>query len=402
MAGEDTCTKTFTPRFQTLKIEKEESFMDSPVITLDSGERIVISFDEIGEDHSELQWRLIHCNADWQPSRLLESEVLNGFNLDDIEDYAYSASTFIHYVNYRFTVPSEKMQPFVSGNYLVQVFDRYEPSTTLLQARIRISETKASISGRATGHTDKGNNTEYQQLSLNISLDPSLDINPYQDIIVTVEQNGRPESLLELKRPLRANGHQLIYESLPELIFEAGNEFRRFETVRADYPGLGVDSTRYVGPNYHAWVALADPRAGRNYVFDKTQHGRFKIDEYNSTDPDLGADYVTVHFTLDFPEVMNGDIFIDGELTHHLYGDTNRMVYNRETGLYELQMPLKQGSYNYQYVVRRNDGNSKGTPAPVEGNYSETENEYLVSVYLRTPVSRGDRLLGTATIISEK
>lgn len=400
--AEDTSTRIFNPRFQTLKVEKEGEFMSPPVIHLGSSERIVVSFDEIGDDYSELQWRLIHCNADWQPSRLMESEYLDGFNQADIEDYAFSTGTYIHYVNYRFTVPSETMQPLRSGNYLLQVFNRYEPDETLLQARLQVADSRATISGRVSGRTDQGINTEYQQLAMTISLDPYLDINPYQDLIVTVEQNGVPESLRELKRPLRTQGKLLVYESLPELIFDAGNEYRRFETVRADYPGMGVDSTRYVGPNYHAWLHPAESRAESRYVYDQTQHGRYIVDEYNASDPNLGADYVTVHFNLDFPELMDGDIYVDGELSHRRYEDSNRMRYNPSTGLYELEMPLKQGSYNYRYVARKRDGRSPATSTPIEGNYAETENEYTVNVYLRTPASRGDELIGTATLVSEK
>ncbi|MCM1474807.1 MAG: DUF5103 domain-containing protein [Muribaculaceae bacterium] len=400
--AENTQTAIFSPKFQTLKVEKVDDFMATPVIHLGAGDVLKISFDEIAEDYSQLQWRMIHCNADWQPSRLMESEYVDGFNIADIEDFAYSSNTYIHYVNYQFTIPSEGMSPLVGGNYLVQVFDRYEPSATLLQARIQVAEPGSSVSGFATGRTDYGINTEFQQLAFNVAYDGSLNLNPYQDLIVTIEQNGRPETRRELKRPLRVNGNQLIYESLPELIFPAGNEYRRFETVRADYPGMGVDSTRYMGPNYHAWLHIDEGRAGRNYVFDSTQHGRFIVDEYNSTDPNLGADYVTMHFSLDFPEIMDGDIYVDGEFARPLPADHTRMKYNRHTSLYELELPLKQGSYNYQYVARHREGDTTLTPAPIEGNYSETSNEYNVCIYLRRPASRGDILIGAYTIQSQK
>lgn len=397
-AYENTSTEIFNPRFQTLKVYKDNAFLDPPVVRLGSGEYVTISFDEIGEDYSELQWRLIHCNADWQPSRLMESEYLDGFNLADIEDYGFSTGTFIHYVNYRFTVPSENMNPLRSGNYLVQVFNRYEPDETILQARLQIADMKAFIDGDASGRTDMGINTEFQQAAFTIALDPSLNINPYQDLIVTIEQNGRPETLRKLMRPLRVNGSKLTYESMPELIYPASNEYRRFETVRVGYPGMGVDSTLYVGPNYHAWLQTALPRAGRSYEYDVTQRGRFKIDEYNATDPDLGADYITVHFSLDAPDITNADIYVDGEFTHNLFSDRNRMKFNPASNLYELEMPLKQGSYNYQYVVKPYNGTAD--PAPIEGNYADTCNEYTVCVYLHTPVSRGDELIGTATFLS--
>ena len=100
-----------------------------------SSDRIIISFDEIGDDYSRLRYRLIHCNADWQPSRLLESEYLKGFNEAEIEDFAFSSNTYVHYVNYRIAIPSDDMQPIVSGNYLLQVFEADDPDDIILQRK---------------------------------------------------------------------------------------------------------------------------------------------------------------------------------------------------------------------------------------------------------------------------
>lgn len=397
-AVENTSQKIFNPSFRTLKVEKEGDFMAAPVIALGSGEKIIVSFDEIAEDYSTLQYRLIHCNADWQPSRLMESEYLDGFNYTDIEDYAFSQNTYIHFVNYRIAVPSDECPILMSGNYLLQVFPQDDPDDTILQVRFQVSEQSASVHGYASGRTDIGINTEWQQVAFEINTPQSVTSDPYNDLIVYITQNNRPETTRRIMRPLRMMGNTLTYESMPELIFPAGNEYRRFETVRVNYPGMHVDSLRYMGNNYHAWLATDYGREGGNYTYDQTQHGRFMTDEYNSTEPALGADYVTVHFSLDFPQLMDGDVYVQGELTGYDYTERNRMEYNAERGLYELQLPLKQGSYNYQYVARKSDGSGEPDATLIEGNYAETSNEYLISVYLRTPASRGDRLISSVVI----
>ncbi len=71
------------------------------------------------------------------------------------------------------------------------------------------------------------------------------------------------------------------------------------------------------------------------------------------------------------------------------------MRYDDVRQCYVAEIPLKQGSYNYQYVV---DRGGVYTPAPIDGDKYETRNEYLVKVYLRQPGSRGDRLVG-ATVL---
>lgn len=399
MRGADTSQGIFKPNFRTLNVQKEDAFLAPPVIQLGSGERIVVSFDEIGDDWSRLQYRLIHCNSDWQPSRLIESEYLDGFNFADIEDYAFSSNTFVNFVNYRFTIPDDTHELLASGNYLVEVFPQDDPDDLILRARFQVTEDTALVGGRVTPRTDRGYNSEWQQVELAVTTGRQ-DINPYTDLIVSVTQNRRPDTEVFVSHPLRVENGRVIYEHLWELIFPAGNEYRRFETVRTDYPGMRIDNVGFSGRRYQAWVREDEERAGHEYNYDQTQKGRFMIDSWSATDPDLGADYVDVHFTLDYPELMNGNIYINGDFTSNRYDEDFRMQFDPETRKYYLTLPLKQGSYNYQYVAVR-EGQTKGEAALVEGNKYETQNEYTVSVYLRTPTGRADRLIGSATLLSQ-
>lgn len=395
----DTTQGILNPNFRTLIVEKEGDFYSPPVIQLGSGERIVVSFDEIGEDWSRLQYRLLHCNADWQPSRLIEAEYIDGFNFSDIDDYAFSGNTFTNFVNYRFTIPAENMHLLASGNYVAEVYPQDDPDDVILRARFQVSEGKSYVEGLASSRTDRGYNSEWQQLELAVN-SGDRNINPYNDIVISVVQNRRPDTEVFVSHPLRVENGKIIYQHNPNLIFPASNEYRRFETVRADYPGMGIEQVGFEGRSYQAWLHTDEERAEHEYLFDQTQQGRFKIDSYTATDPDLGGDYVDVHFTLDFPQLMNGDIYINGDFTSNLYDEQYKMKYDPNTMLYTLTLPLKQGSYNYQYVAVK-EGEKKGSTALVEGNKYETKNEYTVSVFYRSPTGRADRLIGSATIMSE-
>ena len=167
----DTRQQIFSPRFKTLKVQNIDLFDAPPVIRIGSQDRIEITFDEIEEDNSWLEWRLIHCNADWQPSALVESEYIDGFNANKIEDFAYSTATFVHYVNYRIEIPDERCGILRSGNYLLQVYDPQEPDDVLLQARFQVSENMAEVAGTMTSRTDRGFNDEWQQLGLAVTVD---------------------------------------------------------------------------------------------------------------------------------------------------------------------------------------------------------------------------------------
>lgn len=400
----DTHTRTFSPLVQSLAVTNPDNFMAPPVIRLNTDDRIQINFDIIGDALDYLRYRLIHCNADWQPSRLLDSEVIDGFNEANLTDYAYSSNTFIHYVNYNIELPNDDIRFLSGGNYLLQVYQEDDPSDVLLQARFAVSENVAPIGGEVFTSTDFGFNTKWQQLRLFVDLNGMKISNPYMDIKVEITQNNNPASSRFIPAPQRLDGKRLVFDHAPALIFPGGNEYRRFETVRTDYAGMHTDSVYFDGNHWHAFLTPDFPRAASDYSYDRTQHGRFKIDEYNASDPNLGADYVTVHFALETPEFPGADIYVDGDFSLRALSERNRMKYDFMQGAYTAAIPLKQGSYNYQYVLvpKGTDTellyNVKRESSPVEGDFFETSNEYLVKVFYSPPGARGDRLLGAVTI----
>lgn len=402
----DTSTAIFDKRFKTLKIEVADDFMAPPAIRMGTDDRIIIKFDEIGEDNSWLEYRLIHCNADWQPSRLIESEYLSGFNSQKIEDFAFSSATFVHYVNYLISLPNENVQFLHSGNFLLQVYDPDSSDRTLLQIRFQVFENSTNITGEVGSRTDMGHNTVWQQANFAVDCSGMGELNPYQDIEVAIVQNNREATRRVIHTPMRVDGKTLIYEHKPETIFPASNEYRRFESVSNSFQGMNVDSLRYMGSNYHVWLKPDYPRSERQYSLDRTQHGRFMVREYNSTDSDIGADYITVHFMLDMPELFDKEVYLDGEFTHDRFDSYNRMAYDRTLECYTTEIPLKQGAYNYQYVVMPKPdstiSDTKMIPdaAYIEGNRYETENEYKIEVWFHPVGARADRLTGVQTITS--
>ena len=210
---------------------------------------------------------------------------------------------------------------------------------------------------------------------------------------ISILQNSRRDKEVIINRPLRVQGNQIVFGHDRNMIFEAGNEFRRFEMVATRYAGLGVEKIYYFDPYYHVVLATSVPRAQKSYLYDKTQNGRFVIRQSGADDSNTEADYFVVHFTLDSDPIPGGKIYIDGEMTNHRYTPYNEMVYNPASGKYEKTLLLKQGSYNYQYLFLL-DGGSAASAGPIEGNYYETVNEYLVKVYHRPQGVRYDKLIG--------
>lgn len=387
-------TRTFGFDRRSLQVYVEDNPLAPPIITLGEANRIIVSFDLLAEDVEYLQYRVIHCDANWQPSQLSELEFMTGINLQNIEDYAYSENTFAHYINYRITIPNEEIQLTRSGNYVILVTPE-NSDDVVAQACFSVTERRVDVIAQATSRTDIGYNDEYQQVDV-VVRHPYYNIqSPFNDLKVVVSQNGRYDNEVVTTHPLRIMDNEIIFEHNRDLIFDAGNEYRRFEMVSVHYPGMNILGYEYYEPYYHAMLDTNYPRCGMNYLYDQTQYGRYVVRETNAEDSDLEADYIATHFALATDKIYGGNVYIDGELTNHIYDSNSLMQYNEETQQYEKVLLLKQGSYNYMYVFVP-DGSTEATLAPTEGNYYETVNEYVVKVYHRPSGARYDRLIGVA------
>ncbi|MGM9845173.1 MAG: DUF5103 domain-containing protein [Muribaculaceae bacterium] len=398
----DTRTGIFNEHVKSLQVQLDGNQLAPPVMLLGSDDRILISFDHLSDDREFLRYRLVHCDRNWQPSQLLDTEYLDGFNEGVINDYDFSRSTIVHYTHYGFAIPNQDVSPKLSGNYLVEIYPEDNPDDTWLQCRFMVSEQSAAISAEVSSRTDVDFNDTHQQLSISVDTEHAQVEDIFNDLSVVVSQNGRLDNEVTVSRPLLIAGKTAVYEHLSDLIFDAGNEYRRMEVSSTRYPGMHVDRISLAKPYYHFALIPDGVRADEPYLYDQTQHGRFFIREYDSDDSDLEADYVVVHFSLDADRLAPGaSIFLDGDFVSRRFSPESIMTFNNATGRYERAMLLKQGAYNYQYLYVPS-GSERGFTANIEGNKYQTVNEYLIKVYHRRRGERYDRLIATGAVFSGK
>lgn len=394
----DTMTGALNERVRSLQVTDAEGLpAQIPLVGLDAPGPLGIEFDVLHDDRDYLRYRLVHCDASWRPSALAEVEYVDGFNEATVDSWDYSDATTVPYTHYRIDFPTPDMMPRVSGNYLLQVYPENDPDDVWAQVRLLVSEQVAAVSADVTSHTDVDYNDARQQLAVAVDVERAGVGDPFNELTLYIQQNGRYDSEVALAHPLRASRTEAVYEHQPQLIFDGGNEYRRFETVSEYYPGMGVDAITWAAPYYHYTLAVDEPRADAPYSYDSTQAGRFMVRRQGAADSRTEADYGVVHFALRADEMHGAMVFIDGDLASRRFDSEALMHYNPDTGCYERAMLLKQGSYNYQYLVVP-PGARRGYTAPVEGDRYNTRNEYLIKVYHRAPAARYDRLIAVALI----
>lgn len=399
----DTRTIIFDNNVRSLKVCLASNMYIPPILMMNSDDRLLINFDYLDYDVHYLRYSVTHCNADWQPSQLVESEYVSGFNYADIDDYAQSEATYVHYYNYQFVLPNPDMELLVSGNYLLTVYEQDNNDKILFQTRFSVCEGKVGVYPQVTSRTDIEYNNRFQQVTFDVRYKPNQIRDPYSEFTCIVSQNSRDDNAVTVSRPMMVGVDHVTYEHNRDLIFPAGNEFRRFETVNAHTINMGVQSIRYYEPMYHAILMVDEPRNEVQYLYDQTQFGRFTVRNAEAYGENaLQADYMITHFTLETGGKLNGgNVWLYGEFLNGYPASQAMMKYDASSGCYTADLLLKQGAYNYMYLWVP-DGTTIGQTGRIEGDHYETVNEYLVKVYDRPMGERYDHLVGYGVAYSGK
>ncbi len=394
----DTQVQVVDSRVHSLKVAPLSNMYLPPVIMMNGDDRINVNFDLLDYDVHYLRYSVTHCDALWRPSVLVESEYVEGFNQADVDDYKQSEATFTHYFNYNFTIPNEDFQLTKSGNYVLRVYEQDDPDAVLFTARFMVCENTVNVRSEVTSRTDVDYNDTHQQLTVNVFYRPGMIADPYRELTTVIAQNTRSDNMAVLTAPMMVAHDHVTYDHQAGLIFEAGNEYRRIETVNLHSINMGVAQIGFFEPYYHATLHTDLPRCNEQYLYDSTQHGHFTVRNAEGNDSDCDADYVVTHFALDCDgPVSGGNIFIDGEMVQGLPAATRLMRYDMGTGLYTCDLLLKQGAYNYQYLWVP-DGTGMGRTDRIEGDKYQTTNQYAIYVYDRPMGERYDRLVGFGMI----
>ena len=360
-----------------------------------------ISFDEMSHDVHHYSYRVVHCNRDWTESSINSYEYVDGFTTADIVDYEHSMNTQQAYTHYSFAIPNEDMQLKASGNYVLQIYEDGDFEQMVAEVCFRVVEPLVGIDAKLRANTDIELNGRYQQLDIDVQT-TMLNLRDAKDVRVVVQQNGRWDNQVTLDRPTYVEPNRLRYVNQKALIFEGGNEFRHFDIYSAYYAGYNVNRVEYAQGEYHALLEVDEVRGtmsygagreGRTYLSERDANGQWLVNCEKSDYVDTDAEYMWVHFVLPVAQpVMDGWVFVGGELFGNQYGAANRMDYDAEQKCYYLYAYLKQGGYNYMYYVVGKNGASL---LPLEGSHWQTDNAYSIWVYYRPFGARYDRLVGS-------
>ena len=379
----------------SLQVVAGQQWLSLPIIKLGShgpNERINISFDDLTHTYHRYVYRIEHCEADWTVSdQLFSSDYIEGFqDGNTIDDIVESINTNTLYTHYSLQIPNEQCSLKMSGNYKLTVYDENDGDRPMFTACFMVIEPAMGVALDVTTNTDIDINKAHQQVSMQVNYGGINVTDPMSQIKTVIMQNRRWDNAKVNPRPQYIMPDGLKWEHNRDLIFQAGNEYHKYEILDVDHPSMGIDRIVWDGNDYQVYPYVCTPRP--NYLYDEDANGAFYIRNSDNIENDISSEYVYVHYTLKTPQRFAGDIYVNGAWTNDQFTPEYLMTYDEINKCYTATIRQKQGYYSYQYVLVDVNGVSQAVPS--EGSFYQTENKYQALVYYRGRGDRTDRLVG--------
>jgi len=384
--------RAYLPAIRTVQFHPAGKENRLPVYLMGGGERLRLSFDDLRADIRNYYIAIEHCNQDWRPSRTSVLDYVDGHNEDRIEDYSSSKSTVQPYTHYALDFPTEYVRPKLAGNYLLKVYEDADKERLVLTRRFYVLNDLVSVGAQVWPSRQAASRLKNQKLDISLSTGLTVN-NPQRDLSVLVRQNQRPDNQLLSRNPNFATGGTFRYDGIETFDFRANDEFRFVDLRSFRVPSERV---REIIPDSVTRVVLFadEDRQGESYAGTYDENGLFFIRNRDLNHDELEADYADVVFSLKTSQNVLGNIYLVGGFNGFRRADENRLVFDVQNGVWTVTVKLKQGLYDYEYVLENPDGEL--ITDAFCGTHFQTGNDYQIFVYNRRQGTYWDELVGFA------
>ncbi|MBP8822835.1 MAG: DUF5103 domain-containing protein [Flavobacteriales bacterium] len=393
----------YSPTVHTVQFFKRGFELSPAILRLGGEESLVLRFDDFNVDAENLSFTVVHCTALWQPSDLSPSQYIHGVPTDFVPSPRQSFNTTQPFLAYELEFPNEMMRPSVAGNYLLKVFRGTDQDDLVLTRRFLVFEDRVQVSAAMVPTRNVERRDMDQQLDLTLRY-PGIPVpDPFSDLQVVVLQNNRWDDARTGLRPKFIRDAELVYDHPKEGLFHGGNEWRGVDLKNLRYTTLRVSHYLTSPEGLTEAVLLPDEKREFKVYLDLPDiNGKYLVKNDLVPDDPLSADYVYVDFTLPrSQEQVGGEVYVYGAISDFQCKKEFRCAWNEARKAYTARIPIKQGYFDHVYAFLPNGGTVPDLTL-LEGSHYQTENEYVVLVYVKDYQLRCDRLLGLRFLNSRK
>jgi hypothetical protein len=373
-----------------------------PVYKLNSGDKLELHFDDMDANVKSYYYTYQLCDYNWQPVNLSSFDYVKGFTQMRITTYRFSSIAYTRYTHYQAILPEQNSIPSKSGNYLLKVFLDGDTTKTVFTRALLVLDPKSSVSAQVIQPFGAQYYKTHQRIKFSVSIQGINSFDPSRQVKVVVMQNNRWDNAQGRDvLPTFVRSTVLEYNTENNFVFNGGKEWRWLDLRSLRLLSDRIDSSSDKKNSVDIYMKPDIDRAAQRYIYYKDLNGLYQATTYESINPYWQADYATVHFSFVTPGMNaypNKDLYLIGQLTDYQLTDANKMIFNEAKGYYEGSQYLKQGYYDYSYLLVDQKDPSQRTQ--LEGDYWETENTYTVLVYFKSFTDQSDQLIGIARVSS--
>ncbi|TYB79252.1 type IX secretion system plug protein [Bizionia myxarmorum] len=365
---------------------------ESQLPILQLGQQLNLEFDALNGDEDDYYYKIEHFDYDWTRSQLMQTEYLNGIDNQRIRDYENSFNTYQIYSHYKLRLPNEQTRGLkVSGNYMIKIYNDFDQ--LIFSRKFMVQENLASVGVSIKRSRDVRKVETMQSVDIVINSGNMQFNNPAQTVKTVIIQNNNLNTAIRDVPPQYTIGNELIYKYTHETLFEGGNEYFYFENkdIRGANSAIQFIELHELYSNY---LFTNVPRFNQPYTYNPDINGNYLVTAIDTEKPYIEADYAWMHFSLLMKELpANQSVHVYGNFNNYAISKFTKMTFNPNQGIYQVPIILKQGFYNFKYVIVDNRTGAISESA-IGGSYWQTENDYKVLVYYRDLGARYDRIIG--------
>lgn len=391
----------YNPSIKSVRFHMYGDQESMPLYKLNSSDKLELHFDDIDTRLKSYYYTYQLCDYNWQPVNLSTFDYVKGFTQQRITTYRFSSIAYTRYTHYQAVIPDNNSLPSRSGNYLLKVFLDGDTSKTVFTRGMLVLDGKASVSAQVIQPFGAQLFNSHQRVKFSVNLKGINSFDASRQIKVKVLQNYRWDNAAGGIAPTFVRGNILEYNNEANFVFPGGKEWRWLDLRSLRLLSDRIDSSQDKKTSVDIFVRPDIDRNAQRYVYYKDLDGLYLASTYETINPYWQGDYATVHFKFATPSqtpYQDKDLYLIGQLTDYQLNDNSKMTFNSDKGLYEGQLFLKQGYYDYSYLLV--DQHDPTQQTQLEGNYWETENTYTILVYFRSFTDQSEQLIGVARVNS--
>ena len=379
----------FAQDIRSVQLFNPQTNDETPVIGFN--EHLILRFDDLSNSSTIYRYTLKHFDRNWNDDGLFFTEYANGSLNGLIDQLQYSFNTSQAYTNYTLTFPNDKIQPKISGNFELVVYQD-SPSKPLFTKRFSVVEDGAILGLNISRTSDAKNSQINQRVEVQAVGNSSAMNSNLNSLTLNVIQNNNWDLGVYNQKASSTLGNKILFQQM-NLVFPGNNEFYYFDNKNMNQPfDMVAQAENIDGINYtYLHSVWAFPL---NYQFQPDVNGAFyfrRNDLGIERNAEREADYSWVYFALD-SEKTDKEIYVVGGFNDFKASKENEMIYDETLKKYIAKIYLKQGFYNYILATKNADGTLN--LGEINGNFWQTENLYQAFLYYQ-PFGRSyDGLLG--------